>query len=73
MGEQLKKYRKEAKLTQMQLAEISGVSCRYIQKLESDEFVNPTLIIMKKISKALNTSLTDIFLVDWLGRWTDAK
>ena len=45
--------RLQKRITQKQLAEMIGVSQAYISKIESDTFVNVTLIEIIKLSKAL--------------------
>lgn len=47
------KLRKNAKLTQKQLAELAGTSQPAIARLESGEYRNLTLSFMRKIGKAL--------------------
>ena len=50
----IKKYRKEKKLTQRQLSEKSGVSYSTVCKLETGEQSNPSLEIIEKIARALD-------------------
>ena len=45
--------RTKKRITQKQLAEMIGVSQAYISKIESDEFINVTVIEIIKLSKAL--------------------
>ena len=49
----IRNTRMKKRITQKQLAEMIGVSQAYISKIESDEFVNVTLIEIIKLSKAL--------------------
>ena len=49
----IKNTRMEKRITQKQLAEMIGVSQAYISKIESDEFINVTVIEIIKLSKAL--------------------
>jgi Predicted transcriptional regulators len=49
----MKKFRKDACLTQKALAGMSGISFSMISKLESGEQANPSFETIKKISKAL--------------------
>ena len=56
----LRKLRKDRKLTQEQLAEISSVDYKYLQKLESQNPSSPTLQILKKLAKGLNMPLTEL-------------
>ena len=48
------------KITQKQLAEMVGVSQAYISKIESDDFVNVTIIEIIKLSKALSIDEIEI-------------
>lgn len=58
----IKKYRKDMKMTQERLAEICDISISYIKQIESNKsYTNMTLNILLKISKALNKSLEDLF------------
>lgn len=58
----VKKYRKEKNLTQEKLAEISDLSISYIKQIESSkDYKNLTLTTMLKISKALNTTISNLF------------
>lgn len=50
----IKNKRLQKRITQKQLAEMIGVSQAYISKIESDEFINITLIEIIKLSKALS-------------------
>ena len=45
--------RTKKRITQKQLAEMIGVSQAYISKIESDEFINVTVIEIIKLAKAL--------------------
>ena len=58
----LKKYRLESGLTQKQLSEISGVSVRQIQFLESPK-VNPRIIHVDtalRLSRSLSLSIEEL-------------
>lgn len=57
----LKKFRKESGLTQSELAEISGISFKYIYKLESGK-ANPSIKILDILSKSLGVSPISFFL-----------
>ena len=61
MANKVKYYRENAKLTQMELAEKSGVSRNTISLLETQEDVNVTYDIMTKIAKALEAKVPAIF------------
>ena len=49
----IRNTRMKKRITQKQLAEMIGVSQAYISKIESDEFINVTVIEIIKLSKAL--------------------
>ena len=49
----IRNTRMDKRITQKQLAEMIGVSQAYISKIESDEFINVTVIEIIKLSKAL--------------------
>lgn len=56
----IRNTRLKKKITQKQLAEMIGVSQAYISKIESDEFVNVTLIEIIKLSKALSINELEV-------------
>ena len=60
LGKNIKHYRKNKDYTQEKLAEKVGVHPTYIGKLESGKN-NPSIMLMYKISKALNIKLKDLF------------
>ena len=51
-------------LTQRDLALLSGVSHSTIARIENG-FTIPNQLQMLKISKALNKSILDVFVLDW--------
>jgi len=60
-GKVLKELRLKRGLTQEQLAELSKVDYKHIQKLEGKTPSSLTLNTLEKLSNGLNTSLVDIF------------
>ena len=56
----IRNTRLKKKITQKQLAEMIWVSQAYISKIESDEFVNVTLIEIIKLSKALSINELEV-------------
>lgn len=64
-GQQLKRTRKEAGLTQEALADASGIGWRFLQEIEAGD-KQPTISTVFKLAKALNTKpgvlLDEIFL-----------
>jgi DNA-binding XRE family transcriptional regulator len=53
IAKEIIKLRKDAKLTQKQLAELAGTSQPAIARLESGEYKNLSLSFLRKIGKAL--------------------
>lgn len=60
LGENLKIYRKEARLTQKALAEKSGLSFSMVSKLENGEQTNPSYETMKKMADVLKISPAEL-------------
>jgi transcriptional regulator with XRE-family HTH domain len=58
-GANVAKLRKEAGLTQLQLAFASNLTLSYISKIESGK-MNPSLIWVISLAKALNVSVSKI-------------
>lgn len=56
----LKNLRTSKGLTQEELAELSGIDYKYLQKLESQNPSSPTLSTLKKLSTGLEISLQDL-------------
>lgn len=61
MKNNIKKFRKEVKMTQAELSEKSGVSRTIISNLESEVDVVTTTLTLKKISNALGKNINEIF------------
>ena len=58
----VKKIRKEKNLTQEELAELADLSISYVKQIEScRDFKNLTLTTMLKLSKALDTTINNLF------------
>lgn len=57
----IKMLRIEKGFTMAELAELSEVSVGYICHLENGTRKNPSFEIMKRIAKALNTDISEIF------------
>lgn len=56
----LKKIRCQKKLTQNGLARKSGLSQSYINELENGKKVNPSVIVLAKLSDALDVALAEL-------------
>ena len=59
IGKNLKRLRKEKNITQVQLAQKAGISSNYYARIERDE-ENPSLEVLKEISKALKVKSSEI-------------
>ena len=73
IGKNIKYYRENSKLTQIQLAELSGISISYLSKIEADG-CNKSLSIsvLNEIANALNIEITNFFKEDFLNdnKWS---
>lgn len=58
-NERLKRFRKEKGLTQVQLAELTGITARQIQNYEGGK-ARPRLDAAEKLAKALNVSADEL-------------
>jgi XRE family transcriptional regulator, master regulator for biofilm formation len=58
-GENIRKYRKQNKLTQEELGELLGVTKSFISKLET-EYTKPSLEMLANIAGALKVDIGDI-------------
>ena len=56
LGKKLKQLRKKAGITQEELAQLSGVDYKYIQRLEGKSPSSPSLNIIEKLAKAFKIS-----------------
>ncbi len=59
-GKRLRQLRLKHKLTQEQLAQLSEVDYKYIQRLEGSTPSSPTLNILEKISKVFKLSISKL-------------
>ena len=71
IGGYIRKYRLEAKMSQERLAELAGISFKYVGVLERAE-KTPSLETLINIANALNIS-TDKLLCDILNKEIDIK
>lgn len=63
MNNHIAKYRKEAGLSQQELADAINVSRKTISTVETARFT-PSVIIALKIAKHFNTSVESVFVLD---------
>ncbi|MBH0090930.1 helix-turn-helix transcriptional regulator [Pseudoalteromonas sp. AS71] len=63
MQNNIAKYRKEARLSQQELADAINVSRKTISTVETNRFT-PSVIIALKIAKHFNTSVEGLFVLD---------
>lgn len=64
MGNKIKEYREKIGMSQSELAKISGVSRGTIWALETNQNYTTTTRTLAKISKALNTTIDNIFFAE---------
>ncbi|RCX10451.1 helix-turn-helix protein [Anaerobacterium chartisolvens] len=57
----IKSIRQQKKLSQVDLAESTGLSAAYIHELEKGKKTNPTIDTLIKISQALGVPITALF------------
>jgi len=67
MQNNIAKYRKEARLSQQELADAINVSRKTISTVETNRFT-PSVIIALKIAKHFNTSVESLFVLDEKGQ-----
>ena len=60
----IKQIRIEKGMTLNELANKTGISAGYLCHLEKGSRNNPSIYIMKKISKALGKTITEVFLIE---------
>lgn len=60
----LKQVRQDKGVTLTKLSEKSGVSTSHISDIEKN-FKMPSLIVMVKLAKALDVSITELYKVIW--------
>jgi len=70
IGQRIRNYRTQQKLSQEKLAELSGCHPTYIGQIERGE-KNATLESIEKIASALNISLSQLF--EKIGTWESSE
>ena len=63
-GNELRRQRRKADFTQQYLADVSGLSLRYVQGLEAGEN-QPTLETIFRLAKAMNTTPDKLIMPPW--------
>ncbi|MBQ9030917.1 MAG: helix-turn-helix transcriptional regulator [Parasporobacterium sp.] len=63
MKKKVREYRKQREMTQKQLADTCGVTSRSIIAIEKGEY-NPCLILAFALSRALETSMEELFCLE---------
>ncbi len=56
----LRNARKSRKLTQSGLARLSGVSQPYINELENGKKINPSILVLVKLAKAMGITVSEL-------------
>ena len=60
LGHMLRTLRERGGVTQVQLAKRAKVTQAYVAQLERGTKKNPSLVILKRLAKALNVQVTDL-------------
>ena len=63
LGKRLRELRKKNGWTQEELAQVSGVDYKYIQRLEGKTPSSPTLNILEKLAKAFNADVSKLLKI----------
>ncbi|SRR6266487_6683456 len=63
LGEYIKKWRKELNLSQQQLADEAELARSYISRLEDNQFISPSAMVLIKLANALKVSHESLFQV----------
>lgn len=61
IAKNIRKYRKQRGLTQIQLSTLAGLDRKYLSKMENG-LTNPSIRTLYKLSKALGTSLNNFLI-----------
>ncbi|KNF10066.1 putative transcriptional regulator [Gottschalkia purinilytica] len=59
IGRNIKKYRKERKLTQKDLSKMANISRSYLADVENERY-NPSLIVLNAIAESLNINTSQL-------------
>jgi len=60
----IKNLREKKNITSYQLAKMTKISRSYLLELENNKKYNPSLLMLSRISKALDVSIKDLFYED---------
>lgn len=60
IGQNLKKYRRERRLSQVELSKLTGVSRSHISEIESDKYKNITIDVLCKLCRGLSLTPNDL-------------
>ena len=63
LGARLRLLRRQAKLTQAQLAEHANISCVYVNKLERG-LAMPSIQVLQRLAQSLNTDAASLLAVE---------
>lgn len=63
MKNHIKKYRMQKGLLQQELADLCGVSRQTVNAIENNKY-DPTLELAFKLSRALDTTVEDLFIYE---------
>lgn len=72
LGENIKFYRKQKKLTQNELANIASMSRSYLADIERDRY-NPSVETLKTIADALHIKLSLLMGEEQIPSWATTK
>lgn len=61
LSKRLRELRKEAGLTQEELARKANISVKYLQNLEGSNPKNPSLLTLEKVAKGLGVEIGALF------------
>lgn len=61
LGDNIKFFRKEKKLSLNQLAKLAGIAPSYLSDLENNKCINPSMEKLGKLSEVLNVKIEDFY------------
>jgi transcriptional regulator with XRE-family HTH domain len=72
LGKKIRQLRNHKKLSLEGLAKVAGISKSYLSELESDDAANPTMTIISKIARELDTTAEALTYDDKVDQPEDA-